>query len=92
MKSMNKHTYIVDLEEQGSRSSLQFEIGSHDDLFGILKRMGGNEDLDENTRNALIVGIKSMGSAIMSNRDSAVMTGLMPHFKELMKALKTGLA
>lgn len=92
MKNMNKHKYNVVLEEQSTDSSLQFEIGSHDDLFGILERMSSNESLDENTRNALIVGIKSIGSVLMANKETQPLSNLMPHFKELMKTLKKGLA
>lgn len=87
-----KYAYNVTLKQQGSDTNLQYEFGSHDDLFKILDRVEGKSSLDDNTCAALIVGIKSLGSALMANKDTKPMSDLMPHFKEMMKALKNGLA
>ena len=91
-----KYTYNVVLEQQPAgddgASSQQFEFESHDDVFTILEGLRGQESLDENTRAALVVGIKSLGYAMLANKDSQTMSNLMPHFKELMKELKKGLA
>ena len=91
-----KYAYNVIVEQQPAGndgdSSLQFEFESHDDVFVILERLRGQKYLDENTRTALIVGINSLGYAILANRDSQTMAGLLPQFKALMKELKKGLA
>ncbi|WP_462325573.1 DUF3861 family protein [Desulfoplanes sp.] len=91
-----KYAYNVIVEPQpaGSdgASSLQFGFESHDDVLAILEGLRGQESLDKNTRAALIVGIKSLGYAILANRDSQTMAGLLPQFKALMKELKQGLA
>ncbi|SKA77719.1 DUF3861 family protein [Desulfobaculum bizertense] len=88
-----KHTYRVALKElalsqKGAGRSLQFEFGSHDDVFAILERLSGNDALDEDTRAALIVGVKTLGSALLSNPKSPEMSQLLPHFKGLMMELK----
>ncbi len=92
---MNRYNVILKRQPTGNddASSLQFEFESHDDVFAILEGLRGQESLDKkNTRAALVVGIKSLGYAILANRDSQIMAGLLPQFKALMKELKKGLA
>ncbi len=89
------YTYHVSVKENTptrENNTVQFDMTSHDDVFGIVEKLGTLDVLDENTRSAFVFGLKSLGYALLSHRDSPMVAKLMPHFSSLMKEMKSEIA
>lgn len=95
---MKQHRYRITVEHladatgEPSRDAepLQFEAGSHDDLFAIVDRMRGRGDFDADTAATLALGIKLFGEVMLTHREHSLFAELAPHFGAFMKRLKQG--
>lgn len=97
---MKQHCYRITVEHladaKGEPSAyaepLQFEAGSHDDLFVIVERIRARGEFDADTAAALAIGLKLFGGVMMAHRDHPLFAELAPHFGAFMKRLKQGAA
>jgi hypothetical protein len=83
--------YLADKEGQApaTPASLQFEVGNHDEVLGIVERIRARGDFDAETSAALAVGLKLFGEVMLTHRDHALFKDFVPHFGAFMKHLKS---
>ena len=94
---MKQHRYRITVEHladaNGQASAygtpLQFETGSHDDLFAIVERARLRGDFDEVDTVAFAVGLKLFSEVMLKNRKNPVFEKLSPAMAEFMARLKT---
>lgn len=96
---MQQHRYRVTVEplaeEEIPRPSLQdgrlqFDFGTHDDLFAIVERLRNRGDFPAETAAAFGVGLKLFGGVLLEHKDNPLFQDFRPHFGQFMKALKKG--
>lgn len=78
----------IDSDDVEKNISLQYAIESNDDAFSIFEGLRRDAIFDDTTCVAFVFGLKSLGFAMISNRDSALVQKLMPHFTSFMKEMK----
>lgn len=90
---MSQYRYKVTLESlPESQASLQFEVGSHDDIFAVVERVRQRGDFSETSATAFGVGLKLFSEVMLENRDHPLFAEFRPHFAQFMRALKQGSA
>jgi hypothetical protein len=98
---MKQHRYRVTVEplsdEEDLRPSfqedvLQFDFGTHDDLFSIVERLRNRGDFPAETAAVFGVGLKLFSEVLLKHKDHALFQDFRPHFAQFMKALKKGSA
>ncbi|WP_419533255.1 DUF3861 domain-containing protein [Endozoicomonas sp.] len=89
------HHYTIRLEHtlnpDGSTPDdqpVEFNFISHDEIFGILKKLKQRPDIEPETAEQLGLGIKLFGGVLLQHRNSELFSTLAPHFADFMKALK----
>ena len=88
---MSQYRYKVTLESlPESQASLQFEVGSHDDIFAVVERVRQRGDFSETSATAFGVGLKLFSEVMLENRDYPLFAEFRPHFAQFMRALKQG--
>ena len=94
---MKQHRYRITLEHladaQGAPvdgEALRFEAGNHDDIFTIVEWMRARGDFAPESVEALAVGLKLFGGAMLANREHPLFSSFFPHFAAFMKELKKG--
>lgn len=92
---MKQHRYRVTLEyladadgNPQQREPLVFEVGNHDEIFGIVELVRSRELLDAQTTAAFVVGQKLFGEVMLENCKNPLFTELWPHFLDFVKKLK----
>lgn len=93
---MKQHTYRVTVEHLAdadgnplpSATPLIFEVGNHDDISDIVKRVHARGEFDENTSTAFAVGLKLFSEVMVENRQHPLFSEFFPHFAAFMKKLK----
>lgn len=92
---MKQHRYRVTLEYLADANGnpqqcepLVFEVGNHDEIFGIVERVRSCEVLDAQATAALVVGQKLFGEVMLENRSNPLFADLRPHFLAYIKKLK----
>lgn len=90
--SIEQGNIYTDPDGLAKNTSLQYDIESNDDAFSIIEGLRSNAIFDDNVCAAFVFGLKSLGFAMISNRDSALVEKLMPHFTSLMKEMKKELS
>lgn len=94
---MKQHRYRVTLEHltdaEGVRSThepLQFEVGNHDDIIAIVRRMRSRGDFDEQAATAFAVGLKLFSEVMLEQKEHPLFAAFRPQFQQFMKELKKG--
>jgi hypothetical protein len=94
---MKQHRYRFTLEHltdaEGARSThepLQFDVGNHDDIIAIVRRMRSRGDFDEQSATAFAVGLKLFSEVMLEQKDHPLFASFRPHFQQFMKELKKG--
>ena len=92
---MKGYRYRITVEQlegpKGQRieqSPLVFETVNHDEILGLVERRRQRGEFDHDTAASLIVGLKLFSEVMLQNKDNALFTPLMPHFREFMNRLK----
>jgi len=93
---MKQHKYRITVEHladldgnpPASSTPLVFEVGNHDDINDIVRRVQARRDFDDTTSTAFAVGLKLFSEVMVENRQHALFTELFPHFAAFMKKLK----
>lgn len=94
---MKQHRYRVTLEHLtdaasagSSHEPLQFEVGNHDDIIAIVRRMRSRGDFDEQSATSFAVGLKLFSEVMLEQKDHPLFAAFKPHFQQFMKELKKG--
>ena len=91
---MKNHTYRIIVEELSHddgnvpEAPLQFEIHTHEDLFGIIGKIKAREDFPADTALPFGVGLKLFSEVVRTHRDTAPFSEIAPHLGNIMKAVK----
>lgn len=95
---MKKHLYRVTLEHAAgpggtpaSHEPLRFEARNHDDIFAIVQKMRGREDMDEESATAFAVGLKLFSEVMLEHKENPLFADFMPAFVNFMKEMKKGI-
>lgn len=90
-----KHQYKISIEHTRNSDGtvpedaiVEFDFDSHDELFGIIDKLKGRQDVGPDAAARLGLGIKLFGSVMLENRTSELFADLFPHFSGFMKKLK----
>lgn len=75
------------LSEEGA---LTFEVDMHDDLARVLGMARSRPVVPEPQILPFVVGLKLFGEVFLRNRKLAPFSGLAPHFRAFMGAVKRG--
>ncbi|MFI3270603.1 MAG: DUF3861 family protein [Pseudomonadota bacterium] len=85
-----KYQYKMTVEQENT--SLDYTIKSNDDAFSILEGLRAHTVFDDNACAAFVFGLKSIGFAMISHKDTELVSKLMQHFTSLMKEMKKELS
>lgn len=93
---MKQHTYRITVEHLADKDGqapatparLQFDVGNHDEVIGLIERMRSRGDFDPETASAFALGLKLFGEVLLTHRDHPLFTDFAPHFGAFMKHLK----
>lgn len=93
---MKKHLYRVDItpvtNKEGNAptnpQSIAFDFPCHDELHGLLAKVGVIEGLSEQESINLLMGIKMMGEVMLEHRDHTLFKDLNRPFGEFMRTFK----
>jgi hypothetical protein len=93
---MKQHRYRITVEHlalpDGSAPThtepLEFEVGNHDDLLGIVTRSKQRGDLPPGDATAFAVGFKLFSEVMLQHRGLPLFAEFAPHFKVFMQTLK----
>lgn len=90
-----RHLYRVTVEAlsdvnaaDGQNAVLTFETDNHDDIFAVLKKLEGREDLPREDLPAFGVGLKLFSEVMLKNKQLPLFADFLPHFVDFMKRLK----
>jgi hypothetical protein len=93
---MREHRYRITLEHLATTSEgqtlhapLQFETGNHDDLFGIVEKVGGKGHFDADTGAALALGLKLFTEVMLKNRKHPLFEDINQPMRDFIGKLKT---
>ena len=78
---MRQHHYKVTLEAldgDNPGQSLSFTGQSHDEIIGLLARIGCREGLTQDETAAMLVGLKLLGEVAMTHRKTPPFDALQP--------------
>ncbi|MCA2016831.1 DUF3861 domain-containing protein [Vibrio tritonius] len=97
---MKKYLYRVDItpvtDKEGNEptnpQSIAFDFPCHDELHGLLAKVGVIEDLTEQESLNLLMGIKMMGEVMLEHRNHTLFKDLNRPFGEFMRAFKQQVA
>ncbi len=67
---------------------LEFDFLSHDEILTIIEKLKNRPDIESEIAAPLGLGLKLLGGILLKHRDSALFSGLRPHFSDFMKQLK----
>lgn len=91
-----KHKYSVTVETVTDESDMHacepkkmiFEVETHDDIFDIVNRLRERTDIDPHYAESFGLGLKLFAEVLLKNKDNALFSPLLPHFKDFMSRLK----
>ncbi|MFZ4550438.1 MAG: DUF3861 domain-containing protein [Aquabacterium sp.] len=95
---MTSHRYKITVEKLDDPDAptaappapLQFEAGSHDDIFVVAERLRAHQAIDPQEAARMAVGIKLFGGLLLEKRTQSPFKELFPAFGDFMKQLKKG--
>lgn len=94
---MKQHRYRITVEplfdadgQPATRPPLQFEVGNHDELLGIVERVRARGDLEPAAAVPLAIGLKLFSEVMLENRGHPLFAEFAPHFRAFMQTLKKG--
>lgn len=91
---MKKYAYRVTVEAlnpvdgEASAAPLRFDFGTHEDLSGIIHKLGAREGFTPDTARAFGVGLKLFSEVVRSHKDTSPFAEMMPHLNNIMKEIK----
>lgn len=88
-----RHAYRVTVEAlteagDGQKPVMSFETDNHDDIFAVVKKLEGRDDLPSEEARAFGVGLKLFSEVMLKNRELPLFADFLPHFVDFMKRLK----
>lgn len=75
---------------QAGGASLQFTAFSHDEIIGLLERVGQRAPLQGDETAAMLTGLKLLGEVVMTHRQYAPFRDLQGALKDFIMVLKSG--
>lgn len=93
---MKKHLYHVDITPVANKEgnvpsnaqNIAFDFPCHDELHGLLAKVGTIEGLSEQESIHLLMGIKMMGEVMLEHRNHTLFKDLNRPFGEFMRTFK----
>lgn len=94
---MKKHQYRITVEHLTNKdgqpvqppATLQFEVGNHDDIFGVVERVRQRSDFSPSSSTAFAVGLKLFSEVMLENKNNPLFSEFIPHFGRFMSCLKS---
>ena len=83
-----EHLATPDGQPPATPASLQFTVGNHDEVLGIVERIRARGEFDADTSAAFAVGLKLLGEVMLTHRGHPLFSELGPQFGAFMKKLK----
>lgn len=93
---MKQHEYQISVkhvknqhgEPSAYSDALVFTAYNHDDIFHILERLKDSDFLEEEKRQAFIIGLKLFGETLLENKEIPLFKAFLPQFITFIKEFK----